>query len=552
MSTVLLDLLGEALIDAARKNGWNPPGGEDRVPIEVPRDPSHGDFATNLALVLSKQVKKSPREVAEMLIASLPVGDDLIAGVDVAGPGFINFRLAPRALHGVLLEILHTGPSYGTSDGGKGVVAQVEYVSANPTGPMNVVNARAAAIGDALVRLLAATGHEAKSEFYVNDAGRQIELLGQSFQARYRERLGRPGAFPEDGYQGDYVKDLVADFPAAEAEAALADPKASRFASWALERMLRWQREDLEHYGMRFDHWARETALHEGGKLELALGELESRGHVYEQDGAKWFRSTAFGDEKDRVLVRQNGEPTYFLADIAYHRDKFDRGFRKVIDLWGPDHHGHVHRLQSALTAIGLPEGFLEVVIVQFVKLLSGGEPVKMSKRAGEFVTLRELVDEVGADNAKYFFLMRSATTPLDFDLDLAKKQSDENPAYYVQYAHARISSLVRYAEGHGVEAPARPAERVSLLDAPEELALLKELALFPDVVRGAARAREPHRLPTYLARTAESFHRFYHVHRVVTPDRELSEARLLLCLAARQVVKNGLGLLGVSAPERM
>src|SRR5262249_20477383 len=269
---------------------------------------------------------------------------------------------------------------------------------------------------------------------------------------------------------------------------------------WSLERMLAWQRADLEHYGMQFDVWFRESALHEGGKLEAALTELTARGHVFESEGAKWFRSTAFGDEKDRVLVRSNGEPTYFLADIAYHRDKWERGFKKVIDLWGPDHHGHVHRLQSALVALGLPEGFLEVMIVQFVKLLSGGEPVKMSKRAGEFITLRELVDEVGADNARYFFLMRSATTPLDFDLDLAKKQSDENPAYYVQYAHARIASLVRYAEGHGIEAPKDPASRVGLLDAPEELAVLKELALFPDMVRGAARARDPHRIPAYLA----------------------------------------------------
>jgi arginyl-tRNA synthetase len=428
----------------------------------------------------------------------------------------------------------------------------VEYVSANPTGPMNIVNARAAAIGDALVRLLAASGHAAKSEFYVNDAGRQVDLLGLSLQARYREHVGQPGAFPEDGYQGAYVSELAAQFPPEEAAAALADPKATRFREWSLEHMLAWQREDLAHYGMRFDRWFRESDLHAGGKLDQALAELEKRGHVYESEGAKWFRSTAFGDEKDRVLVRSNGEPTYFLADIAYHADKYERGFRKVIDLWGPDHHGHVQRLQSALVAYGLPEGFLEVLIVQFVKLLSGGEPVKMSKRAGEFITLRELVDEVGADNARYFFLMRSATTPLDFDLDLAKKQSDENPAYYVQYAHARIASLVRYAESNGIEEPKDPGASVRLLDAPEELAVLKELALFPDIVRGAARAREPHRVPAYLQRASESFHRFYHVHRVVTEDRERSQARLLLCLGARRVLANGLGLLGVSAPERM
>jgi arginyl-tRNA synthetase len=549
---VLLDVLGEALADAARQNGWEPPAGGARVPLTVPSDPTHGDLATNLALLLSKSVKRPPREVAQKLIDSLPVGKDVLAGVDIAGPGFINFRLAPGALHGVLLEVLEEGERYGQSNDGGGLSAMVEYVSANPTGPMNVVNARAAAIGDALVRLLAATGHQAKSEFYVNDAGRQVDLLGLSFQARYREHVGKPGLFPEDGYQGAYVTELAAEFPEAEAAAALADPQARRFREWSLERMVAWQRADLEHYGMRFDRWFKESDLHAGGKLEQALAELTLRGHVFESEGAKWFRSTAFGDEKDRVLVRSNGEPTYFLADIAYHKDKYERGFRKVIDLWGPDHHGHVHRLQAALTAIGLPEGFLEVLIVQFVKLLSGGEPVKMSKRAGEFVTLRELVDEVGADSARYFFLMRSATTPLDFDLDLAKKQSDENPAYYVQYAHARIASLVRYAESNGIEPPPNPAERVSLLEAPEELAVLKELALFPDVVRGAARAREPHRIPAYLQRASESFHRFYHVHRVVTDDRGRSEARLLLCLAARRVLANGLALLGVSAPERM
>jgi len=549
---VLLDVLGEALADAARQNGWELPSGGTRAPLTVPSDPTHGDLATNLALLLSKSVKRPPREVAQKLIDSLPVGKGVLAGVDIAGPGFINFRLAPAALHGVLLEVLAQGEGYGQSGDGAALPIMVEYVSANPTGPMNIVNARAAAIGDALVRLLSASGHASKSEFYVNDAGRQVDLLGLSIQARYREHIGQPGAFPEDGYQGSYVTELAAEFPREEAAAALADPKATRFREWSLERMLAWQREDLAHYGMSFDRWFRESDLHAGGKLDQALATLEKRGHVYDSEGAKWFRSTAFGDEKDRVLVRSNGEPTYFLADIAYHADKYERGFRKVIDLWGPDHHGHVHRLQSALVALGLPEGFLEVLIVQFVKLLSGGEPVKMSKRAGEFITLRELVDEVGADNARYFFLMRSATTPLDFDLDLAKKQSDENPAYYVQYAHARIASLVRYAEGHGIEAPRDPAERVGLLDAPEELAVLKELALFPDIVRGAARAREPHRIPAYLQRASESFHRFYHVHRVVTEDRERSQARLLLCLGARRVLANGLGLLGVSAPERM
>lgn len=549
---MLLDRIGEALAEAVRRNGWTPPGDGERLPLETPRDPAHGDLASNVAMLLAKPAGLPPRQVAERLVAALELGPDVLAGTEIAGPGFLNFRLAPGALHGVLLEVLDRGPAYGESDLGRGLRAQVEYVSANPTGPMNVVSARAAAVGSALVRLLAATGHDVASEFFVNDAGSQVDKLGLSFRARYREARGLPPEMPEDGYLGSYVGELAAEFPAAEADAAMADPAGVRFREWALERMVRWQREDLDRYGIRFDRWFHEADLHREGKLDRTLAELRAAGHVYEKDGAVWFRSTAFGDDEDRVLVRATGEPSYFLADIAYHRDKHERGFRKVIDLWGPDHHAHVARMQAALRALGLPGEFLEVQIVQQVRLLSGGEPVKMSKRAGEFITLRELVDEVGADVAKYFFLMRSTNAHLDFDLDLAKQQKDENPAYYVQYAHARISNVVRYAEQNGIGAPADRAAAATLLRAPEELGLLKEMLLFPELVRGAARAREPHRVPAFLARLAEGFHRFYHVHRVVTADRPLSEARLLLCLGVRQVLRNGLALLGVGAPERM
>jgi arginyl-tRNA synthetase len=548
---MLLDVLGDALVAAARAQGWEPPGGDDRAVLEVPKETAHGDVASNLAMQIAKRARRPPREVAERLIGSLALGPETIERVEIAGPGFLNFTLSAAALAGVLREVLDRGADYGRSDAGRGLAVQVEFVSANPTGPMNIVNARAAAIGNALVRLLRFTGHSVKSEFYVNDAGRQVDLLGLSFQARCAQGRGLDRALPDDGYQGEYVTQLAAEFPAAEVEAALADPTARRFREWALERMLAGQRDDLAHYGIEFDVWFRESSLHEGGHLRRSLAELERRGHVFDQDGARWFRSTAFGDEKDRVLVRASGEPTYFLADIAYHVDKWERGFRRVVDLWGPDHHGHVQRLHTALRALDIPEEFLTVEIVQWVKLLSGGEPVKMSKRAGEFVTLRELVDEVGSDNAKYLFLTRSTSVPLDFDLEVAKAQSDDNPAYYVQYAHARISSLVRYAEEHGVAPPA-PGAGFLELDAPEERALLKDLALFPEIVRGAVRSREPHRVPAYLARLAEGFHRFYHVHRVVTDDAARSTARLGLCLGVRQVLRNGLDLLGVSAPERM
>jgi arginyl-tRNA synthetase len=549
---VLLEILGQALADAVRKNGWPLPANTERVPLETPRDPRHGDLATNLALTLSKQVGEPPRAVAEKLIAALPLGPDTLAGVEIAGPGFINLRLAPAALHRVLLEVVDRGEAYGDTDMGGGLPVQIEYVSANPTGPMNVVSARAAAVGDSLVRILRAAGFKTSSEFYVNDAGSQVDRLGKSVQARYRELAGLAVEFPEDGYYGDYVRELAERFPLERAEEALADPEAAEFRAWALERMLESQQEDLESYGVRFDVWFRESELHRCGALQSTLDDLEKHGTIFEEEGARWFRSTQFGDEKDRVVVRANGEPTYFLADIAYHRDKHERGFRKVIDLWGPDHHSHITRMQAAMQALGLPEGFLEIEIVQQVRLLSGGELMKMSKRTGEFTTMRELLGDVGPDNARYFFLMRSTNAHLDFDLDLAKAQNDENPAYYVQYAHARICSVMRYAGEHGVGLPEDPESAVTGLIEKEELALLKELLLFPQMIQGAARAREPHRIPTYLAKLAESFHRFYHVHRVVTEDRERSQGRLVLCQGVRRVLANGLALLGVSAPERM
>jgi arginyl-tRNA synthetase len=549
---MLLETLSAALAEAVRKNGWDPPQGGERIALESPRDPLHGDLSCNVAMLLARQVGESPRSVAEKIIAAIPLGEETLESADIAGPGFINLRLAPAALQGVLLEVLEQTDSYGHSDMGGGSAIQIEFVSANPTGPLNVVSARAAAVGDALVRLFAATGFRAASEFYVNDAGRQVELLGKSVAARYREEAGLEFEFPEDGYRGEYVRDLALGFPADQTGGALADDEAKEFRSWALERMLAGQENDLAGYGVRFDRWFRESELHGQGALDAALTELSGRGYIYDQDGARWFRTTDFGDEKDRVVVRANGEPTYFLADIAYHRDKYQRGFSKVIDLWGPDHHGHITRMQAAMKALGIPDDFLEIEIVQQVRLLSGGELVKMAKRAGEFITMRELLDEVGADNARYSFLVRSTNSHLDFDMELAKAQNDENPAYYVQYAHARICSVVRYAGEHGVRAPAERAAAVRTLLEKEELALLKDLMLFPQLIQGAARAREPHRIPTYLARLSEAFHRFYHFHRVVTPDRERSEARLLLCLGVRQVLANGLALLGVSAPERM
>ena len=564
--------LADGLAAALKAIGLDSPERIARLELAVPRDPAHGDWTTNLALPLARELKRPPRALAEALAAAFPRDPSLFSAVEVAGPGFLNFHYSDAFLAGLPSRIAGDGDRFGRSALAPRERWLVEYVSANPTGPLNVVNARAAAVGAALVRLLEATGQEAEGEFYVNDAGRQVELLGESVAARFAERIGVPRPFPADGYQGAYLRDLAGALPEAEARAALGREDLAWFRDQALERVIAWQRDDLRAYGVEFARWFRESSLHAADAVGDTLRALEARGVVYravvpetgaddaerDEDAAAargeavWLRSSRFGDEKDRVLVRANGVPTYLLPDIAYHRDKHARGFRHAIDIWGPDHHGHIGRMQAALAALGHPAGFLEVLIAQQVNLMSGGQPVKMSKRAGEFITLRDLMDEVGADCAKFFFLMRSTSAHLDFDLDLARQQNDENPAYYVQYAHARIASLLRFAAEKGLSPATAGPLPDDELATPEVRTLIRKLAAWPEVVRGAAAAREPHRIPTYLIETAAEFHRFYHACRVVTEDRERSRARLLLSDAARQVIANGLVLLGVQAPERM
>jgi arginyl-tRNA synthetase len=556
---LLTTVLREAVARAASKHGFPLPAGEgsdaSRVPLEVPRLAEHGDYATNLALSLARSLGRPPRQVAEALIEGLGLGPDVIEQASIAGPGFVNFKLSQARLGEELVRAVAAGPAWGSWPASDAPPLLIEYVSANPTGPMNIVNARAAAVGAALVRLGRAAGRRVGSEFYVNDAGRQVDLLGASVAARFAERIGVPATFPEDGYHGDYIADVAAAVPDADGKPALERGDTSWFRDFALERMLTWQERSLAAYGTVFDRWYRESELHASGALLETLADLERGGHVYEHEGARWFRSSAFGDEKDRVLIRGSGEPSYYLADIAYHRDKARRDWPRTLDLWGPDHHGHVARMNAALKALGLPPEFFRVTIVQFVRLLSKGEMVKMSKRAGEFVTLDELIAEVGADCAKYFFLMRSTNSHLDFDLDLARTQNSENPAYYVQYAHARVASLLRVAAEKDVAPPDEEAERraaAALLVAPEERTLLRAIAHFPELVRGAAEAEEPHRLTTFLAQLSASFHQFYHEHRILGEDPALSRARLLLVRGVQQTIHNGLSLLGVSAPERM
>jgi arginyl-tRNA synthetase len=561
--------LTEGLGAALRAAGLDGPDRLSRLELQIPRDPGYGDWTTNLALALAREARRPPRAIAEQLAAAFPLDPSVFAGVEVAGAGFLNFRYSEAFLAALPAAIRGAGAGFGRSEFGGGTPVLVEYVSANPTGPLNVVNARAAAVGATLVKLLEAVGHRAEGEFYVNDAGRQVDLLGESLAARFAERVGEPRAFPEDGYHGAYLKDLAAAVPEREGRAALGRPDgAAWFRDQALDRVIAWQRRDLEDYGVSFARWFRESTLHASGAVEATLRELESRGAVYRarvpetgaedadaeapaQGEAAWLRSSRFGDEKDRVLVRANGAPTYLLPDIAYHRDKRARGFRNAIDIWGPDHHGHIARMQAALAALGAESDFLEVIIAQQVNVMSGGQPVKMSKRAGEFITLRDLMEEVGPDCARFFFLLRSTSAHLDFDLDLAKRRNDENPAYYVQYAHARIASILRYAAERGL-APAEGPLPAAELAIPEARALVRKLATYPEVVRGAAAAREPHRVPTFLMETAAAFHRFYHVCRVVGEDATQSRARLALADAARQVIANGLGLMGVSAPQRM
>jgi arginyl-tRNA synthetase len=523
------------------------------VPLETPRQKEHGDYASSLALVLAKRERLAPREVAAALVERLRLDPARIAAVSVAGPGFLNFRLADTWVQGALARILTAADRFGESAVGRGERVQVEYVSANPTGPLNVVSARAAAVGDTLVRLLAASGHAVASEFYVNDAGNQVRLFAASMEARIRQAAGEEAAIPEEGYHGEYVRTIAA---AAAPDGALAglvgEERLARLGALGVAAMVAAQRADLERFGVRFDLWARESALHVAGELDRALAALRAAGYIVEREGALWFTTTAFGDDADRVVVRSDGTPTYFLADIAYHADKHARGFTRVIDIWGPDHHGHIPRMQAATQALGFGRDWLEVLIVQQVNLLRGGQPVKMSKRAGEFVTLAELVDEVGPDPARFFFLMRRTNAHLDFDLDLATAQTEENPCFYVQYAHARIAQILANARRQGVVARPPAEIRFERLTEPAELELAKLLATLPEVVSGAALAREPHRMTSYLREVAAHFHRFYHLERVVGVEEELMQARLALVGAARIVLRRGLDLIGVSAPDRM
>ncbi|HEY1266692.1 MAG TPA: arginine--tRNA ligase, partial [Candidatus Binatia bacterium] len=500
----------------------------------------------------AKQLRRPPRAVAEAIAKNIEDPERMLARVEIAGPGFLNFTFSPKFYYARLEELdaeRELVPRFG---GGEKV--QVELASANPTGPLHVGHGRVAVIGDVLARLLDAAGFAVEREYYVNDAGNQMEKLGQSIYARYRELFGEKVDFPEDGYPGEYVKDVAAEAKQRWGGKYLAAPKdeaVAFFRQYGGERLLQIIRDDLAAFGISLDSFVSEKALRARGAVEQTLAQLAARDMLYEQDGARWFKSTAFGDDKDRPLVKSDGELTYFASDIAYHRDKLERGFVQLINVWGADHHGYVPRLKAGLAALGYDPERLRVVLVQLVQLTRGGEPVRMGKRSGEFVSLAEVLEEVGADAARFFFLMRKSDSHLDFDLDLAKKESSENPVFYVQYAHARIASIFEQARDKGAAALDRGVNLENLVEA-EELGLIKRLLQFAETVRDSVTELEPHRIAFYLLELAGEFHRYYNRLRVITDDPELTAARLFLLRNVQKVVARGLNLLGVNAPLKM
>lgn len=518
--------------------------------LEVPRDKTHGDFATNIAMLITKEAKKNPREIAALLTGEMDLNKTKIESIQIAGPGFINFYLKENWLQSVIPLVLQEKDQYGSSDFGQGRKVMIEFVSANPTGLLHMGNARGAALGDSLSKIMNFAGYEVKKEFYINDAGNQIENFGKSLEARYFQLLGRDFPFPEEGYHGEDIKETVQRIYEVYGNSLENDEnRVQKLIDIALKEKLAAIREDLKNFGVEYDNWYSEKTLHESGKIQEAIVFLREKGLIYESEGALWLKTTEFGEEKDEVIQRSNGIPTYFAADIAYHKDKFERGFDLLINIWGADHHGHVARMKGAMGAVGYDPENVQIIIMQLVRLFRGKDIVRMSKRTGKYITLNELVDEVGKDAARYFFAMRSPDSHLDFDLDLAKEESSDNPVYYVQYGHARICSIIKASGRDSFEV--KP-ENLELLKTDEEKALLRKIADFPEEVRLAAKNMEPHKLTNYAHDLASLFHGFYNNCKVIGSEADLMEARLALVYATKITLRNLLILLGVEAPERM
>ncbi len=530
---------------------------EEQIPqlvLEVPKEKAHGDYSTNMAMQLARIAKKAPRAIAEEIIAHFDKSKASIEKIDIAGPGFINFYLDNQYITQLVPAILEAGDEYGRSGAGKGMKVQVEFVSANPTGNLHLGHARGAAVGDSLCNILDKAGYDVSREYYINDAGNQINNLAYSVEARYFQALGLEKEMPEDGYHGQDIIEIGKKLAEEFGDRFVHEEEKSRFEffrEYGLKFELGKLKEDLENFRVPFDVWFSETSLYQNGAIDEALAALNERGHIYEEDGATWFRSTEYGDDKDRVLVKKDGSYTYLLPDIAYHRNKLERGFEQLINIWGADHHGYIPRMKAAIEALGFNREQLEVEIIQLVHLYKDGEKMKMSKRTGKAVTMRDLVEEVGLDATRYFFAMRSADTHMDFDLDLAVSTSNENPVYYAQYAHARIHSILRQGAENGFTLDG--SYDLNQLGAEKEIDVLKKLGEFPQAVAEAAEKRLPHRITNYIYDLASAFHSFYNAEKVLDPEHpERSKARLALIQSTGITLKNALQLIGVSAPEKM
>ena len=571
----------DSVLEDMRVNGVLPIDAVPAYQLETPKHAEHGDYSSNVAMVLAKPCRRAPRELADLIVAALaPL--DFFERVQVAGPGFINFLIQDKDVFQVLNQIHAEQAAYGKSEMGRGMRIHLEFVSANPTGPLHIGHGRGAAIGSSIANLFEICGFDLCREYYVNDAGRQMDILALSVWLRYLESFGVTAKFPTQAYQGAYIERIAAQIraerddamrvdadalepgePQTDPERVLDDQIAAakrllgeahflEIRELAKNIILAEIKSDLADFGVRFDVWYSEASLSEQGLIDHAIAELEERGHVFDDDGARWFRSSTFGDEKDRVVVRDNGVNTYFAADIAYHQHKFARGFEKVIDIWGADHHGYIPRVKAAMQASSFDPAQLEILLVQFATLFRGGEKVAMSTRAGEFVTLKQLVDEVGVDAARFFYVMRRPDQHLEFDLDLATARSNDNPVYYVQYAHARICSVLRQSRERKLDTVIDAEALDGVLIEPPERAITILLSRYPDVVEAACLSREPHQITQYLRELSTAFHSYYNVHKVLVDDSSLRSARVMLIVAIKQVIANGLDILGISAPSEM
>ena len=552
MKTAIQIIIHDAL-EKARQAGELELSPFPEIVVEKPKDEKMGDFSTNIAMTLARSERKNPKMIAESVVRYLKNGD--LSQVKIAGPGFINLKMSHEFFLQRLKNVVKQGDDFGQTDVGQGTKVLIEFVSANPTGPLHVGHGRGAAVGDALARILKKSGYDLSTEYYINDVGNQMNFLGRSTWLRYRELLGEAIEFPDDHYRGEYIKDIANEIVKQKGNEFLNKPEEEClpfFRKFAKDNILKGIQKDLTEFRVNFDNWFSEQSLYDGSSVEKAIEWLKGKGHIYEKDGAVWLKSSAFNDDKDRVIVKKTGEKTYFCSDIAYHQNKINRGFKKIINLMGADHHGYVPRMEAVLEAMGYDKKIFKILLIQFVSLLRAGEKVSMSTRAGEFETLKDVVSEVGVDVARYYFLMRSSDTHLDFDLELAKQETSENPVFYIQYAHARICSIFRTAGEKGVVWNRSNEVDLSLLVEGEEFGIIRAVLAFPEIVEKSARALEVHRISHYLLDMVSRFHGYYSRHRVISDDKALTLARLFLLDAIRITIRNGFDLMGISAPEKM